>query len=71
MKAIGILGSTGSIGTQSLDVISWFPEDFQVDYLVANRNAELLAEQTKKFLPRAKAIADESKFLELKHLLPD
>lgn len=71
MKTIGILGSTGSIGTQSLDVISWFPEDFQVDYLVANRNAELLAEQTKKFLPRAIAIADESKFLELKHLLPD
>lgn len=71
MKNIGILGSTGSIGTQSLDVISWFPEDFRVDFLVANRNAALLAEQTRKFSPRAIAIADESKFFELRHLLPD
>ena len=49
MKTIGILGSTGSIGTQSLDVIGWFPEDYKVQVLVANHHWELLAEQAKKF----------------------
>lgn len=71
MKTVGILGSTGSIGTQSLDIMEWFPDEFQVELLVANTNAELLAEQTKKFSPRMVAIADESKYGHLKALLPD
>lgn len=71
MKTVGILGSTGSIGTQSLDIMEWFPEEFKVELLAANTNAVLLAEQTKKFDPPVVAIADESKYAELKSLLPD
>lgn len=71
MKTVGILGSTGSIGTQSLDIMEWFPEDFSVEVLVANTNAALLGEQAKKFAPRVIAIADERKYGELKSLLPD
>lgn len=71
MKKVGILGSTGSIGTQSLDIMEWFPEAFEVELLVANTNASLLAEQVKKFAPRMVAIADETKYAELKSLLPD
>jgi len=51
MKTVGILGSTGSIGTQSLDIMEWFPDEFQVELLAANTNAELLAEQTKTRAP--------------------
>ena len=71
MKTIGILGSTGSIGTQSLDIMGWFPEDYRVDILTANDNAELLAEQTRRFSPRLIAIANEAKYAELKAMLPD
>lgn len=71
MKTIGILGSTGSIGTQSLDIMAWFPEKFQVKVLAANHNAALLAEQTKKFRPEVIALCDETKYAELKVLLPD
>ncbi|MBQ2763881.1 MAG: 1-deoxy-D-xylulose-5-phosphate reductoisomerase, partial [Firmicutes bacterium] len=71
MKKVGILGSTGSIGTQSLDIMEWFPDAFEVELLAANTNAALLAEQVKKFAPRLVAIADEIKYAELKSLLPD
>ena len=45
MKSIGILGSTGSIGTQTLDVIDALPGKFQIKYLTSNQNTELLGEQ--------------------------
>lgn len=71
MKTIGILGSTGSIGTQSLDVIRWFPEEYDVQVLAANSQWELLAEQAKDFQPRLVTIYDKSKYSALKEALPD
>jgi len=69
MKKIGITGSTGSIGTNALHVISRHPDLFDVEFLTANRQTEKLAEQTRRFHPRAVAIADVSKENELKQLL--
>jgi 2-oxoisovalerate dehydrogenase E1 component len=51
MKKLGILGSTGSIGTQTLEVIDAIEEEFKIMYLTANCNVELLAQQTKKYNP--------------------
>ncbi|MCA9465611.1 MAG: 1-deoxy-D-xylulose-5-phosphate reductoisomerase, partial [Nitrospira sp.] len=51
MKNIVILGSTGSIGASTLDVVSKFPEDFQVLGLAAGSKASILAEQIKNFRP--------------------
>jgi len=64
-KRIAILGSTGSIGTQTLDVIEQNPEHFEVEVLTANNNAHLLIEQTKKFKPNTIVIANENKYNEL------
>ena len=50
-KRIALLGSTGSIGRQALDVISRFPADFEVEVLTAGNNIELLAQQARKFGP--------------------
>jgi len=69
MKRVGITGSTGSIGTNALNVISRHPEFFKVEFLTANKQAEKLAEQTRRFHPRAVAIADRSKEKELRQLL--
>jgi len=57
LKRIAILGSTGSIGTQALDVIARHPERFEVVGLAAGRNVELLAQQVAKFGPRVVADA--------------
>ncbi len=59
-KRIAILGSTGSIGTQSLEVIEQNPELFEVEVLTANNNMGLLIKQAKKFQPNAVVIANES-----------
>jgi 1-deoxy-D-xylulose-5-phosphate reductoisomerase len=56
LKKISILGSTGSIGTQALEVIAQFPEKFEVSALGAGRNIELLSEQIEKFHPRIVAV---------------
>jgi 1-deoxy-D-xylulose-5-phosphate reductoisomerase len=61
-KKIAILGSTGSIGTQTLDVIESYPEKFEVSVLTANSNADLLIEQALKFKPNAVVIVDETKY---------
>jgi len=58
VKRISILGSTGSIGTQTLDVIRKHRHEFEVVALVAGRNAELLAEQVDEFAPALAALAD-------------
>jgi 1-deoxy-D-xylulose-5-phosphate reductoisomerase len=59
-KNIAILGSTGSIGTQALDVIEAHPDLFQVEVLTAQRNAELLINQAIKFKPNVVVIGEES-----------
>ena len=68
-KQIAILGSTGSIGTQALDVIRRNPDLFEVYALTANRNVELLIEQTCEFMPEMVSIADEQKYSCLKEAL--
>ncbi len=57
-KRIAILGSTGSIGTQALEVIGLHEEYFQVEVLTANQNADLLIQQAARFRPNAVVIAD-------------
>ena len=66
MKSIGILGSSGSVGRQTLEVCRWFPEELRVCALAAGRNWRLLAAQAKEFQPQLVALADESAYLELK-----
>jgi len=66
---IALLGSTGSIGTQTLDVISRFPGKFEVDLLAAGANAGLLANQARIFRPRTVIISDRSQYLKLKEEL--
>jgi 1-deoxy-D-xylulose-5-phosphate reductoisomerase len=70
-KRIAILGSTGSIGTQALDVIAQHPDKYEVEALTAHRNAPLLAQQAIRFQPNAVVIADSAKYGELKALLAD
>jgi len=59
MKRLAILGSTGSIGVQALDVAARFPERFEVVALCAGRNAARLGEQARRFRPKLVAVADE------------
>ena len=66
---IAILGSTGSIGTQSLDVIARYPEWFSVEVLTAGDNVELLAEQSMRFHPDSVVIGNEKLYLKLKEKL--
>ncbi|MFA6356088.1 MAG: 1-deoxy-D-xylulose-5-phosphate reductoisomerase [Candidatus Omnitrophota bacterium] len=61
MKKISILGSTGSIGTNALDVIARHPREFSVTGLAAHSNSDLLIKQARKFRPKTVAICDESK----------
>src|SRR3989338_2627537 len=61
MKHLSILGSTGSIGTQTLDIVRQFPNEFKVVGLTTNKNSELLLKQIKEFKPKAVAIMDSSK----------
>lgn len=68
-KRIAILGSTGSIGTQALEVIKASPDRFCAEVLVANGNADLLIQQAMQFQPNAVVIADESKYKQVKDAL--
>lgn len=68
-KQIAILGSTGSIGTQALDVIDQHPDKFEVYALTANNNIELLIEQAIKFKPEVVVIANDKNYLILKEAL--
>ncbi|MEO5675466.1 MAG: 1-deoxy-D-xylulose-5-phosphate reductoisomerase [Chitinophagales bacterium] len=69
IRRIAILGSTGSIGTQALDVIEKQREFLKAEVLVANSNAALLIDQAKKFLPDCIIIADETKYEFVKNAL--
>lgn len=70
-KQIAILGSTGSIGTQALEVIEEHSDLYEVYCLTANNRVNELAEQARKFRPAAVVIANESRYDELKALLSD
>jgi len=70
-KKIAILGSTGSIGTQALDIIQANPDRYEAYVLTANRQADLLIEQARKFQPAQVVIADESKYHQVSEALAD
>lgn len=68
-KGVAILGSTGSIGTQALEVIAAYPDYFDLQVLTAQSNAALLIEQALQFQPNAVVIGDESRYEEVKQAL--
>lgn len=70
-QKICILGSTGSIGTQALDVIAQHPDRYEAYCLTANNSVERLAEQARRFSPACVVIANEASYDELKALLAD
>jgi len=70
MRRLAILGSTGSIGVQALDVVARFPDRFEIVALAAGRNVERLAEQVRRFRPRLVAAADPAAAARLMTLVP-
>ena len=68
-KGVALLGSTGSIGTQTLEVIECYPDYFDLQVITANKNADLLIEQAKKYHPNTVVIVDENKFEKVKDAL--
>ena len=68
-RKIAILGSTGSIGTQALEVIAAHPDAFETEVLTANSNADLLIQQSLIHKPNAVVIADKSKYSLIKEAL--
>ena len=71
MKAITLLGSTGSIGTQTLDIVAQYPDRFRIVGLAAGRNIQMLAQQIRQFRPAIAAICQEEKLPELKTAIAD
>ena len=69
IKNIGVLGSTGSIGTQTLDIIAEYPDMFRASVLTARRQWRLLAEQALRFRPDLVVIADEGHYADLRDAL--
>lgn len=70
-KGIAILGSTGSIGTQALEVIAAYPDKFDLQVITAGKNADLLIEQALKFEPNTVVISDESQYEKVKLALSE
>ena len=70
-KKIAILGSTGSIGTQALQVIEEHSDLYEAYVLTANNRVELLIEQARRFMPEAVVIANEDKYEVLRDALAD
>ena len=68
-ERIALLGSTGSIGTQALDIISKYPERFIVEVLIAGNNLDLLVQQANKYQPDSVVIANPDHYLQLKEYL--
>src|ERR1700742_2173572 len=66
-----LLGSTGSIGTSTLDVVSRWPDRFGIYALVAGRNVDLLAQQIAEFRPKVAVLADEDSLDALRRLLTE
>lgn len=71
LKHIAILGSTGSIGTQAIEVLSKYPDDFRIEVLTAGNNYQLLAEQALLCRPDSVVIGNEGHYSALKNLLKD
>ncbi|MDM9380885.1 1-deoxy-D-xylulose-5-phosphate reductoisomerase [Chlorogloeopsis sp. ULAP01] len=71
MKAITLLGSTGSIGTQTLDIVAQYPDQFRIVGLATGNNVELLASQIRQFRPTIAAICLEEKLPLLRELISD
>jgi 1-deoxy-D-xylulose-5-phosphate reductoisomerase len=71
VKALSLLGSTGSIGTQTLDIVAQYPDRFRIVGMAAGRNVELLAQQVRQFQPQIVAIQDETRLDALKTALAD
>lgn len=70
-RTIAILGSTGSIGTQALDVVREHADRFEIYALTANNNVDLLIKQAREFIPEAVVIGNAEKYTELKEALSD
>ena len=70
-RHITILGSTGSIGTQALEVLSGYPDSFSIEVLTANNNFRLLAVQARQFLPDSVVIGNREHYEVLKEMLKD
>lgn len=71
MKAITLLGSTGSIGTQTLDIVAQYPDQFRIVGLAARSNVELLAQQVRQFRPQIVAICDTAQLPALREAIAD
>ncbi|MEH1853955.1 MAG: 1-deoxy-D-xylulose-5-phosphate reductoisomerase [Nostoc sp.] len=69
MKAITLVGSTGSIGTQTLDIVTQYPDQFQIVGLAAGNNVAMLADQIRQFRPKIAAICSEDKLPALKEAI--
>src|ERR1700716_3627657 len=69
IKRIAIFGSTGSIGTQALEVIASNPDKFSAEVLTAHNNDELLVQQALKFNPNIVVIGDENRYAKVKQAL--
>lgn len=70
MKKLAVIGSTGSIGTQTLDVVSAHPEHFQIEGLAAGSNIELFLEQVKQFRPKLASVGSKALAEEIRPFLP-
>jgi len=70
-KKVTLLGSTGSIGTQTLDIVDYLPDRFEIEGLAAGGNVKLLAEQIKKFNPKIVSVGSDKALGDLKALLAD
>lgn len=68
-KNLAVLGSTGSVGTQTLEVVACFPDRFEVSVLTAGRNADLLIQQAIKFQPKLVVLSDEQAYNQVKEAL--
>jgi len=71
VKAITLLGSTGSIGTQTLEIVAQYPDQFRLVGLAARSNVELLAQQVRQFRPQIVAICDSERLPELQAAIAD
>ena len=71
MKRLGIFGSTGSIGTQTLEIVRNYPEDLSVSVLVAGTNVTLIERQIREFCPKLVCLFDEKAFADLKERISD
>ena len=70
-KRLAILGSTGSIGRQTLEVVDEYPQQFEVYLITANNNIDLLIEQARKYRPEIAIIANKEHYATLRDALAD